>query len=213
MILFDLEFYVPKEDRNSLENKGTLVFNPTRSNHRILGGSFILKELDTPDIRKRISLWKWDFPNEEELLKEIYNLFIEEYKYQNSRTDNILKKKIVDIVTVGFAISRIDLMALFIRSQHYKIKTSQRLFEVFLKTKSIDLSNTAALLFPEEPILYPKTTNEVLLKLFPDVEKKKSGKKVWDYYDKGEYKKIENRCEQEVEFILKAYTELQKKLR
>ena len=111
-------------------------------------------------------------------------------------------------MTCGFAIGRIDLPALFIKSHHYQVASASQLFEMFLKTKVIDLSNIAAFLFPEDRILYPKTMNEVSQRLLTEREYKTSGKDVWQWFDQGDYDRIQLRCQEEVEIMIRIYQEL-----
>ena len=215
MLFFDLEFYVPKEERNLQGNKGESrregpLANPA---HFILGGHFILKSLTSKDIENEKSFWLWNYKDEKELLIDIMKYFESEFNRQQNNHDNILQKRVQDIVTCGIGISRVDLPCLYIKSNQYQIAPKQKLFEIFLKTKCIELSNIAAFLFPKEPILYPKTANEITKKLFPKSKYKPSGKIVWDYYDNGDLNAISQRCEQEVKDIVKIYKKLQNLIR
>ncbi len=212
MIFFDLEFYVPLNERNNPDSKGSLVFNPTNPTHFLLGGYFTTTSFKDLNIRNEKSLWIWNYNDEKALLKAIYDLFIEEYFFEKAEKNNISGKRIKDLITCGFAIGRVDLVALFIRSQMQQIDLDSNLFNVYLKTKLIDLSNIATFIFPEERTFYPKTANEVNKKLFPKSKWKESGKSVWKYYDQGEYDQIEQRCQTEVEDIINIYKKLQQKL-
>lgn len=212
MIFFDLEFYVPKLQRNTPNSKGTLVFNPTFSEHIILGGHFVISNLNDQKKIASHSLWLWNYPNEKQMISAIIQIFKQEFERQQGILDSVLEKRIKDIVTCGFAIGRIDLPSLFIKSQSYQLDSPASLFNLFLKTKIIDLSNVASFLFKDELTFYPKTANEVAKKIFPKNPWKPSGKKVWDYYDLGEYDMIENRCKSEVDDIIKIYNELQNKI-
>lgn len=215
MIFFDLEFYVPPEDQHLSNSRGTLIFNPANPKHLILGGHFITCPLSTsksensPQFRHDTSFWLWNFTSEKALLTAIFNFFEEEFHFQQGENTQILEKRVKDIVTCGFAIARIDLPALFIRCQYNHIAPSPRLFDIFLKTKVIDLCNVGAFLFPKESTLYPKTAYEVSKRLFPKTKWKPSGKTVWKFYDDGEYEQIETRCHNEVTDILHIYKKLQ----
>ncbi|WP_371803748.1 hypothetical protein [Candidatus Lokiarchaeum ossiferum] len=215
MIFFDLEFYVPPEERNHPNSRGTLVFNPGNPNHIILGGHFIslpissIKSEDQASFRHDTSFWIWNYSSEETLLGAIKNFFEEEFSFQQGQNTQILEKRVKDVVTCGFAIARIDLPALYIRSQYHHIAPTPNLFEIFLKSKVIDLCNVSAFLFPNETTLYPKTAYEVSKRLFPHTKWKPSGKSVWKYYDEGEYEQIETRCHNEVTDILHIYKKLQ----
>ena len=212
MIFFDLEFYVPPEDRNDPTSQGTLVFNPTNSHHKVLGGYFIAYDWKLKTIRSEQSYWLWNFPSEKALLTTIYDFFQEECAFQQGECSSVLGKRIQDVVTCGFAIGRVDLPTLFIRSHQVHVADPASLFNVFLKTKIIDLSNTACFLFPKEPTFYPKTANEVNKALFPKTPRKPSGKQVWLDYDTGEVDRVESRCTDEVHTIFWIYHALQDKL-
>ena len=71
MLFFDLEFYVPKADRNNPKSRGTLVFNPTYSNHLLLGGSFYSRPLMGKEFLNEHHLWLWDFSSPKKLLMAI----------------------------------------------------------------------------------------------------------------------------------------------
>ncbi|MHA1746983.1 MAG: hypothetical protein ACTSWW_13355 [Promethearchaeota archaeon] len=215
MIFFDLEFYVPPEDRNDPSTQGTLVFNPENPQHKLLGGYFIAFDWKLKKIRQERSYWIWDFtsePSEKALLTAIYAFFQEEFLFQQGEHSSVLGKRIRDVVTCGFAIGRIDLPTLHIRSQQHHVADPTSLFNVFLKTKIIDLSNTACFLFPKELTFYPKTANEVTLLLFPKTPRKPSGKQVWLDYDTGNVDRITSRCADEVHTMVRIYHALQDKL-
>ncbi len=213
MIFFDLEFYVPPSDRNDPSKKGTLIFNPGKPTHKILGGHFILKNLESNTTRKENAIWEWNVGDERDVLERIYELFVKEWKHVKSTRNKVLGKRIRDIITTGVGISRIDLPALFIRCDFHKVKSKPRLFEVFLKTKCIELSNTASFLFPEEKTLYPKTANEITKILNPLAKRKKGGKSVWKYYDSQDYGKIQSRCEKEVKNMVSIYEKIKDKFK
>jgi len=163
-------------------------------------------------IRQEQSYWVWDFPSEpseKALLTAIYAFFQEEFLFQQGEHSSVLGKRIQDVVTCGFAIGRIDLPTLFIRSQQHHVANPASLFNVFLKTKIIDLSNTACFLFPKELTFYPKTANEVTKHLFPKTPRKPSGKQVWLDYDTGDVDQIITRCSGEVHNIVRIYQALQ----
>ncbi len=216
MLFFDLEFYVPPNARNDPNKRGTLIFNPGKRDHIILGGHFIQKRIgDRPgikNIRSEQSFWVWNEGNEKSVLNNIYHIFNQEWMEQKHHRVKILHKTLRDIITVGIGISRIDLPSLYIRSDFHRTKSRSRLFEIFLKTKVIDLSNTGSFLFRNEYILYPKTQNELLRILAPARKPKKGGKGVWKNYEKHNYKQIEARCKEEVRQILMMYENLQKKI-
>ncbi len=221
MIFFDLEFYVPSKDRhrsNGLNRQGSFKFNPCSTGHFLLGGEFISTDIHCKSIVDRQSLWLWNFESERALLHEIYRYFSLHWdQYSKDKKDIhkregetiILQKRIRDVITCGFAIARIDLPTLFIRSSRYDFAPSDALFRTFLTTKVIDLSNTASFLFPQEKVLYPKTQREVAQRVLKKGMAKPPGHTVWKQYDQGNYEAIADRCHGEVEEILEIYRQLQ----
>jgi hypothetical protein len=212
MLFFDLEFYVPPSDRNS--SLGSLILNPAHPNHIVLGGCFYRKRLreTIAEPLQMESLWLWNFDDEKSLLKAIYDLFRKEWRlHQHQENEWILRKPVTDVVVCGTGIARCDLPALYCRSHIHSIASNIDLFEVFLKSKSIDLANVASFLFPENDLLYPITALEMAGRL-RITEKKGSSKKVWDSYEEGDYVSIENRTKSELLNITRIYTALQKRV-
>jgi hypothetical protein len=209
LIIFDLEFYVPPEDRNPPDNLGSLIFNPIHPSHKLLGGSFLLLDPLINKIRASHNLWFWNMHNNErDLLERIIEIFTQEWTYQQQEKIHIPHHSIIDALTCGFSIARIDLPVLFVRSQQYGCRNPSLLYDLFLKTKVIDLSDVASFLFPEDILLYPKTFEEVSNRLGLNEEKKISGKVVWDWYDTGQLNRIETRCQQEVKMIYQIYLQI-----
>ena len=209
MLFFDLEFYVPPDDRT--KNRGSLVVNPSRPKHVLLGGCFFSKRFDAeiptaPDIE---SLWLWKHDDSEaDLLRAIKSLFEREWTRQVEEGAKILGKRINDLVLCGAGIAKLDLPGLYCRSVLHGIADPAELFELFFKSRPIELSNEASFLFPEEPHLYPKTTKEIAGRLGLK-EEKGSSKTVWELYEAKEYEAIEKRTEAELRTVLKIYQGLQ----
>ncbi|MHA1672774.1 MAG: hypothetical protein ACTSYI_04045 [Promethearchaeota archaeon] len=224
---------------NGLNRQGSFKFNPCSTGHFLLGGEFISTDIHCKSILDRQSLWLWNFESEQALLHEIYRYFSHHWDQYNKKKNQkstlngggiarnegnakytgisindkdtvILQKRIRDVITCGFAIARIDLPALFIRSSRYDFAPSNTLFRTFLTTKVIDLSNTASYLFPQEKVLYPKTQREVAQKLLKQKMVKLPGHTVWKQYDQGDYEAIADRCRGEVEETLEIYLQLKK---
>lgn len=213
MIFFDLEFYVPPQERFLPNTKGTLVLNPARPSNILLGGHFIAQGFKDPKPRQEKAFWLWKSQDDEKnLLTQIAGFFHEEWLHQQAEEYKIMNKRIDDIVTCGFAVGRVDLPALYIRSQLLNVKPIEELYTTFLKTRVIDLSQVACFLFPKEKHFYPKTANEVAHKLLPKSAWKASGKDVWMMFDEGDYNAIEKRCHDEVHTCIQIYHLLQEKL-
>ena len=208
MLFLDLEIYVPAAERAG--GHASMVADPTREAHTFLGGCFVSKRFSepVPDAPAFQHLWIWDFDSEKELLAAIVDLFELEWQKQFAETTWILGKPATDLVVCGTGIAKFDMPALFYRAQALGVGSPSAMYELFLKARSIDLAHTASFLFPEEPVLYPKTAREMggRLRIGP---KKGSSTNVWDMYDKGDYSRIANRTQDEVHTVLNIYRELQ----
>ncbi|QRN98384.1 hypothetical protein JRI60_04795 [Archangium violaceum] len=207
MLFFDLEAYAPPSERAT--SLSSLVVNPARPGHLLLGGCFFSKRFEqsipeTPEVQ---GLWLWDFESEAALLRAIKARFEEEWKRQRAEGVRVLGKPATDLVVCGAGIAKFDLPALYCRSLFNEIADPAELFEVFFKARPIDLANEASFLFPEEPILYPKTTKEMAGRLGLR-EKKGSSKGVWESYESGDYRAIEQRTAEELLLVLDIYERL-----
>jgi hypothetical protein len=137
--------------------------------------------------------------------------FEEEWRRQREEKVWVLGKPAMDLVVCGAGISKFDLPALYCRSLFNEIASPAELFEVFFKARPIDLANGASFLFPEEPILYPKTTREMAGRLGLR-ERKGSSKGVWESYESRDYGAIERRTEDELRLVLELYKRLRGKV-
>jgi hypothetical protein len=212
MIFFDLEMYVPLEQRDS-RPKGTMIFNPGKSTDLLLGGYFISKATKVREPNSTSSFWLWNYDHDEKkLLMAIIEYFKKEWELQQKEKATVLNKRVRDLVTCGLGIGRMDLPTLFIRSQEHQILSTAELFDIFMKTRVIDLGQVACFLFPKEKVLYPKTANELTRVLQIGTKLKPSGKNVWDLYDDKKFGEIESRCQQEVDDILEMYYEIKNRM-
>lgn len=212
MLFLDLEIYVPVDDRNG--GRASMVADPTRETHKLLGGCFVSKRFqDAVPVNPAMThLWIWDFGSEQELVAAIVELFEHEWERQREEGEWILGKPATDLVVCGLGIAKFDMPALFYRAQALGVGSPSAMYELFLKARSIDLAHTASFLFPEEPVLYPKTAKEVAgrLRLGP---KKGPSTSVWDMYDAGQYDRIAQRTAGEIRTVLGIYQQLQNKIR
>lgn len=212
MLFFDLEFYVPKKDRDNSSHP--LIVNPNLKEHKLLGGTFYSKSFDDeiPSNPKFRQLWLWNCKNNESvLLQNIYKVFIEEKKKTDKENKWILGKPLADLVVCGIGISWFDIPALYCRSSRFHIDSPEKLFNTYFKTKNIELANVCSFLFPEENCIYPKTAKEIMgrLKIKGD---KDTSKNVWELFDKNEVNKIEKRTTEEVKNMLYIYQKTQNKI-
>jgi hypothetical protein len=211
MLFFDLEAYAPPDDRTA--SLSSLIVNPARPGHLLLGGCFFRKRFDEPipEAPEVQGLWLWNFASEAALLSAIKARFEEEWRLQREEKVRVLGKPATDLVVCGAGITKFDLPALYCRSLFNEIASPAELFEVFFKARPIELANEASFLFPEEPILYPKTTREMAGRLGLH-ERKGSSKSIWDSYERRDYASIEQRTAEELRLVLELYKRLQAKI-
>lgn len=211
MLFFDLEAYAPPSDRAT--SLSSLVVNPARPSHLLLGGCFFSKRFDEPipEAPALDGLWLWNYESEAALLRAIKARFEREWQRQRDEGVKILGKPAKDLVVCGAGIAKFDLPALYCRSLFNEIADPAELFEVFFKARPIELSNEASFLFPEEPVLYPKTTREMAGRLGLS-EKKGSSKGVWESYESRDYAAIERRTEDELRLVLHLYERLRRRV-
>ena len=201
ILCFDLEFYVPKKDRD--ENKYSLKFNPGNPEHKILGGVFTLynPQRDNRDHLKYDEIWIWESNDEEkEVLKQIKEYFDEAWRINREEYNN-------ELDVCGIGISRVDLPALYIKSLLHEIDAPQNLFNSFFKSQHLDLSNIAVPFFTEVQQLHPISANRIYRR-FGFKREKESGVVVWDWYDEKNYDLISKRTKGEVKDILMIFDRL-----
>lgn len=191
IIFFDLEFYVPKEDR---EGRMGLKANPYRTGHFLIGGTlhryFPLVHKRNHDSIKEF--WIWNYKNEAEMMKDII-AFIEEswgiiYKKDNQ----------AELFYSGIGISRVDIQYLFAKAKLLGIKTEEELFNLFYKGRFLDFETIVIPYFKnKDNMMKTKTTKDMLSKFKIERERGPSIS-IWDQYDAGEYEKIRERNVNEV---------------
>jgi hypothetical protein len=208
MLFFDLEAYAPPSERAT--SLSSLVVNPARPGHLLLGGCFFSKRFEEPIPAEPElqGLWLWDFESEAALLRAIKARFEQEWQRQRDEGVRVLGKPAKDLVVCGAGITKFDLPALYCRCLFNEIADPAELFEVFFKSRPIELANEASFLFPEEPILYPKTTREMAGRLGLR-EQKGSSKGVWELYESRDFATIERRTADELLLVLELYKRLQ----
>lgn len=191
IIFFDLEFYVPKEDR---EGRMGLKANPYRTGHFLIGGTlhryFPLVHKRNHDSIKEF--WIWNYKNEAEMMKDII-AFIEESWSIIYKKDNQ-----AELFYSGIGISRVDIQYLFAKAKLLGIKTEEELFNLFYKDRFLDFETIVIPYFKKKDnMMKTKTTKDMLSKFKIERERGPSIS-VWDQYDAGEYEKIRERNVNEV---------------
>jgi hypothetical protein len=155
VIFFDLEFYVPQEER--IVEHGFQA-NPYKDKDIIIGGTFIkylpLNEKHEDEIFK---YWIWDYEfNEKNMLIDIVKLFNDSWDIVKSLEGQC------DLMVCGIGISRIDLAYLFGRCIKNNIENAENLFVILNHLRIIELENLILPLFKtKNELLYPKNTSEI----------------------------------------------------
>jgi hypothetical protein len=217
IIFFDLEFYVPQQDRPKqhqdrgvCENYGrsSLVYNAAKPGHYVLGGVFRrwfpFKEAKPEEAT---SIWNFNEAAEKQTLSDIYKYFSESWKMIEARD----RRENPDLILVGTGICRVDLPALYVRSVMHEIDSNQALYETYFKAKPVDLGELAIPFFPKSQeafALYPKTGLDILKELKIDSPPKPSGMKVWKMVDDGKTQGVEARTASEVDDIIATALEI-----
>jgi hypothetical protein len=206
VIFFDLEFYVPPRDRH--HNGASLMANPFRKGHFLLGGVFhrafplLAGGMDEPYDH----LWIWQLGNEEDLLHAIFRYFQDAWALLEGKDP-----RQPDLMAVGIGISRFDLPVLFSRCLELGIAPRDALFSCFFKIKTVDLSEVGIPLCPLDRVPYPKSANQ-LGEALGLSKTKQSGRRVWDLYDASDIAAIETRTESEVRDVVQLYGTLRDRL-
>lgn len=191
IIFFDLEFYVPKEDR---EGRMGLKANPYRTGHFLIGGTLhryfpLVHKRNNDSIKE---FWIWNYKNEAEMMKDII-AFIEESWSIIYKKDNQ-----AELFYSGIGISRVDIQYLFAKAKLLGIKTEEELFNLFYKGRFLDFETIVIPYFKnKDNMMKTKTTKDMLSKFKIERECGPSIS-VWDQYDAGEYEKIRERNVNEV---------------
>ncbi len=205
IVFFDLECYVPPEDRNQ-QSKSSLIYNAAKPDHFILGGVFRRMFPIQGKLEPAVSIWNFDKQGEKATLEQIYRYFDQSWKMIDSRS----RKNHPDLILAGTGISRLDIPALYVRSKLHGVRTDEALYETYFKAKVVDLGDVGIPLFRKNSKvypLYPKTTNDLICELRVQSQKT-SGKRVWDLYDSKEFEAIMARTAAEVEDAIEIATKI-----
>jgi hypothetical protein len=195
VIYLDTETIVPVADRRRPGR--SLKFDPFRPGHEFLGGVFDRTFPLGSAMPERHEFWSWREKGERATLEKVLNFFRDSWARIEARGDAH-----PDLVLVGHGLARFDLPMLVARSMELGLARPGELFDLFFKTKTVDLSNAGLALRRRKPvpILYPISARELGALLGGDPDKP-SGKKVWELYDRRRYDDIEQRVRGEVDEI------------
>lgn len=189
-IYFDLECYVPPSDRQSA---GSMIFNPTKPGHFVLGGVFRRGFPLQNKFEEPWHVWNWEPEKEKDTLLQIYEYFKKSWQMISGKLP-----RHPDLILVGIGISRFDIPTLYIRSLTNQIASASELYDMYFKTKMVDLTNVGIALSRDNSVLYPTTANDLTDRL-QIKSHKKSGKRVWDMFEAREFDAIKARTASEVE--------------
>ncbi len=199
IIIYDLEFYVPVKDQAEIGN--VFKSNPYKSNHLLLGGSFIeFLPFKSSKYTEQRQFWIWENDNNERtLVDRIYQYLNEKYiKIKTQMPES-------DLIFCGIGISRIDSNYLFAKFKQYMMDTEERLFELLFTSRYLDLEQISIPFFKNRrKILYPYSTKEMIGKFRLDTVRE-DGSGVWSLYENGMYEKIQERNTTETEDMFKIY--------
>jgi hypothetical protein len=205
-IIFDTEWYVPAEWRSA--GRSSLKANPALDGHMFLGGIFVrFFPLDPSRREERTECFAEDLDpyNERDRLGVVYRFFNDSWALTEGNSP-----KNHDLVTVGTGISRLDLPGLYTRSMIRAIDQLGPLYETYMKTKIVDLSEAAIpYMNRNRPrMLYPVTTNGISARLRLPEERKETGKYVWEMADSGDFDGIRKRVQSEIRVLQTIYKEM-----
>ncbi len=204
MIAFDTEWYA--NNNNSISS---LKINPLTG--RFIGGLFVRifpLNYQLKKYKAEIFVDNNSEIEEKKALKNVYDFFYNSWNILKGKNNNE-----PDLITLGIGISRFDIPALFARSWKLNIDNPENLYEMYMKTKVVDLSEVGIpLIKKDNKILYPVTANDLSSVFDIESKKKKSGINVWKMYESNDFCSIKKRNEDEVCSILKIYNNIINKL-
>lgn len=199
ILFFDLEYYVPPEDRSRPTPSG-MRFSPHMPSHRLLGGAFLtyLPMLDR--VSSRHEFWTWSHADEATMLQALCAHLQAEWKpYADPRQEGTP-------ILAGIGIGHSDVPCLATRIAQHGVMDPVQAHDLLYGCRQIDLGVASfgqfALNHPY--FAYPKTKRQLYEK-YADGKRIDPGRAVWDLYDRGDHAAIEVRCREEVEDALAIY--------
>lgn len=196
LLVFDLEAYVPAEDRKR-KTGASLAVNPFRPGHTLLGGVFHLSRPRLGDVLTKPEFehhWVWDEGDEAEVVASLYAIFS-----GMRRRAGLKKQHHADPVVTGVGISMFDMPCILSKCLAYEVAPADEIYETVCKFRVVDLAVAGIGLLPSKsPLLYPRTHNALADAFLPERAKKPTGKVVWEMADEKDYAGIAARCEGEV---------------
>lgn len=199
VIFFDLEYYVPREDRERPAPSG-MRFSPHIKGHKVLGGNFLTYFPMEDRIGTRRNLWEWGLGDERGVLDAIYKHLEEEWK------TFLHREQAGSLMLSGIGISHSDIPCLMARMAAHDIAEKERLYDVIYGCRQIDLSlaTFCQFSFNRNYFSYPKTKLQLYQK-YINGKRMESGRTVWNAYEEQDFSTIEQRCTEEVDDCLAIY--------
>ncbi len=199
IIFFDLEYYVPANDRKR-ETPSGMTFSPVLPDHKILGGVFLVYYPMQDRIGKHSTIWEWQHGSEGQVLHAIYHLLEKEWKSYKARD------QAGSLMLSGIGISHSDIPALLARLSSSSVADHFRIYDLLCGCRQIDLATSTycQFSFHHSYFSYPKTKAELYQK-YLNGKKRESGKSVWELYESRNFRAIEARCREEVDDALMIY--------
>lgn len=178
----------------------------------LLGGVFVrFYPLNPSRNDKKLTIFADDLDphKEKSRLQQVYSFFRESWGLLSYKSQND-----PDLITIGTGISRLDLSGLYTRSMINSIDNIPNLYETYMKTKIVDLSEAGIpYMNRNRPrLLYPVSTNSLAARFNLETNRKDTGKTVWEMADAGDFKGIEARTESEVGVLRMLYDAMVNKI-
>ena len=199
IVFFDLEYFVPTEDRQRKTPSG-MTFSPVLPGHIILGGTFLTYYPMQDKVGKRNKFWEWQLGSETKVLESIFDLLEREWKSIEA------KDQAGSLMLSGIGISHSDIPSLMTRLMACSIADHARIYDLLYGCRQIDLSTATfcQFSFNHSYFAYPKSKSDLYQK-YLNSKKMDTGKSVWELYETGNYQQIESRSNEEIDDALAIY--------
>lgn len=199
VIFFDLEYYVPTNDRTR-KTPGGMTFSPVLQGHKILGGSFQTYYPMQDRVEKKHNIWEWHLGSEAAVLREIFRLLQQEWRSIEA------KDQAGSLMLAGIGISHSDIPALLARLSSNSIASKDKIYDLLCGCRQIDLATATycQFSFNQAYFAYPKTKSALYQKYLKG-KTLETGRSVWDMYEGKDFGSIESRCSAEIDDALAIY--------
>lgn len=199
IVFFDLEYYVPLEDR-SRKAPSSMKFSPYLPGHKILGGMFQTYFPMTDELRPAVPIWEWKVGSEKRVLEETLSLLKREWK-------GLERGDRGSLMLCGIGISHSDVPALLAKMNTSLIDLPTRIYDCLCGCRQIDLSTATYCQFSSKTryFSYPKSKAALYNKYLVEPANVAPGTSVWDDYEAGRFGAIEARTQLEVDHTVTIY--------